>query len=51
MISHPAPKHLSSLPDYYGDERRALDRVRVRNSVRWLGLAVAVTLLMWRAAR
>ena len=51
MISHPARK-TSSLPDYYGDERRAMHRVRMRRSVRWLGLAVvAVTLLVWQSGR
>jgi len=52
MISHSAPKHPSTLPDYYGDERRARVRVRVRKSVRWLGVVVAAaTLLAWRAGR
>jgi len=51
MISQPAPK-TSTLPDYYGDERRAMSRVRMRRSVRWLGLAVvAATLLVWHSGR
>jgi hypothetical protein len=51
MISHPA-RNSSSLPDYYGDERRAMHRVRVRRSFRWLGLAVvAATLLVWQTGR
>jgi hypothetical protein len=32
----------SALPDYYGDERRARRRVRVRHVVGWIGLAVCV---------
>lgn len=52
MISQPAHQRPSTLPDYYGDERRALVRVRVRRSVRWLGVVVAAaTLLAWRAGR
>ena len=52
MISHAAPTRSYSLPDYYGDERRALRRVRLRRSAGWLGLAVAgVTLLLWQVGR
>jgi len=51
MTSHPIPARPSTLPDYYGDERRALKRVRARRSVRWLGLVAAATLLVWKAAR
>lgn len=51
MISHSARARRSTLPDYYGDERRALRRARVRQSVRWLGLVAAATLLVWRAGR
>jgi hypothetical protein len=52
MISHPALTRSCSLPDYYGDERRALRRVRLRRSAGWLGLAVAgVTLLLWQVGR
>jgi hypothetical protein len=52
MISHPALTRRSTLPDYYGDERRALRRVRIRHSVRWVSLAVAgATLLLWRVGR
>jgi hypothetical protein len=51
MISHPVRKPCS-LPDYYGDERRAMNRVRVRRSLRWLGLAVvAATLIVWQTGR
>jgi hypothetical protein len=51
MISH-AARNLSSLPDYYGDERRAMHRVRMRRSVRWLGLVVvAAGLLAWHTRR
>jgi hypothetical protein len=51
MISHSARK-TSTFPDYYGDERRAMNRVRMRRSVRWLGLAVmAATLLVWNSGR
>jgi hypothetical protein len=49
MTSHTTRK--SSLPDYYGDERRALIRVRLRK-VRWIGLAIAgVSLLLWHTGR
>jgi hypothetical protein len=42
----------SSLPDYYGDERRALDRVRNRQAIRWLGFAVAgFTFVIWQIGR
>ena len=52
MISHPALTRPCSLPDYYGDERRALRRVRLRRSAGWLGLAVAgMTLLLWQVGR
>ena len=53
MTSHPALTRRSTLPDYYGDERRAMQRVRVRRSIRWLGLvaAAATTLLAWRVGR
>jgi hypothetical protein len=52
MTSHSARTRRSTLPDYYGDERRALRRVRVRKSVRWLSLALAAaTLLVWRPGR
>ena len=51
MTSHPALTRSSTLPDYYGDERRALRRVRVRESIRWLSLFAAATLLAWRAGR
>lgn len=52
MISHTALVRRSTLPDYYGDERRALRRVRLRQSIRWLGLlAAATTLAVWRAGR
>ena len=52
MISHAAQARPCSLPDYYGDERRALRRVRLRRSAGWLGLAVAgVTFLLWQASR
>jgi hypothetical protein len=51
MISHPALKRPYSLPDYYGDERRALARFRIRRSIRWIGVVVAATLLAWRARR
>jgi hypothetical protein len=51
MISQPA-RNTFTLPDYYGDERRAMRRVRMRRSVRWLGLAVvAATLLVWQTGR
>jgi hypothetical protein len=49
MISH--AKRLSTLPDYYGDERRALARVRVRRSIRWVSVVLAATLLAWQAGR
>jgi hypothetical protein len=49
MISQ--AKRVSTLPDYYGDERRALARVRVRRSIRWVGVVLAATLLAWRAGR
>ena len=53
MTSHHALTRRSTLPDYYGDERRAMHRVRVRRSIRWFGLvaAAATTLLAWRAGR
>jgi hypothetical protein len=52
MTSHSTPTRPSTLPDYYGDERRALKRVRARQSVRWLGLvAAAATLLVWKTAK
>ncbi len=44
--------HRSSLPDYYGDERRALDRARNRQAIRWLGFTIAgFTLLIWHIGR
>lgn len=52
MISQPALPRPCSLPDYYGDERRALRRVRLRRSAGWVGLALAgMTLLLWQAGR
>ena len=41
----------SALPDYYADERQARRRVRLRHAARWLGLAAAGALLVWRAGR
>jgi hypothetical protein len=38
----PVNGHSSTLPDYYGDERRARRRVRVRHVVGWIGLAACV---------
>ena len=37
------PEHSpSTLPDYYGDERQARRRVRVRHSLLWVAAAVGV---------
>lgn len=34
-------------PDWYGDERRAARRVRVRHALHWAGLAACAAGLLW----
>jgi hypothetical protein len=34
-----------AFPDYYADERRARRRVRMRNTLAWIGLAVGIASL------
>lgn len=38
----------SALPDYYGEERRARRRVRVRQTLAWAGLIAGLTLALRR---
>jgi hypothetical protein len=36
----------SALPDYYGDERRARRRVRVRHALAWVGLIAGLAVAL-----
>jgi len=43
LHSPPTTGHRSTaFPDYYGDERRARRRVRMRHTLVWVGVAVGI---------